>query len=206
MKRVLKFIIVALFVALPNLVAAQGYLKMNALYATVGVINPSVEFVVSPHSSVVMDLTYSPWRSWNDKHTEFGIFLGEYRYYFRQATSGWYLSANTGMMLFDLHRPQFFVDGKIISRQEQYGKGFGVAVGGGVGWAHHLGERWMVDIYLSVDKTWSWYNRYNSDGTIIMNPQGHEHYKHPDPFNGSSEVMPLKVGISFGYKILKGKK
>jgi hypothetical protein len=39
-----------------------------------------------------------------------------------------------------------------------------------------------------------------------MNPQGHEDYTHPDPFNGSSEIMPLKAGVSIGYKIFGGKR
>lgn len=206
MKLVLKSIWVVMFVFVSNLVVAQGYVKMNALYAPFGVINPSVEFVLSPHSSVAFDVTFSPWRSWNGKHSQFGIMLSEYRYYFKQATSGWYVSVNAGMIAFDIHRFQIFTDGKLISRQGQYGKGFGVAVGGGIGWAHHLGERWIMDLFLSVDKTWSWYNRYEAAGDIIMRPNGHEHYLKPDPFNGSAEVMPLKLGISFGYRILKGKK
>lgn len=206
MKRVFKVIIVAMLIILPNFAMAQGYVKMNALYATFGVINPSVEFVMSPHSSVAFDVTFSPWRRWNGKHSQFGIMLGEYRYYFNEATSGWYVSANAGMTAFDLHRFQIFTDGKLISRQDQYGKGFGVAVGGGIGWAHHLSDRWLVDIFLTVDKIWSWYNRYESDGDIIMHPNGHEHHIKPDPFNGSVEVMPLKLGVSFGYRIFKSKR
>ena len=205
MKKILKLIIVATFCTLPTLVSAQGYVKMNALYATVGVVNPSVEFVISPHSSVAMDIVFSPWRSWNDKHSQFGIFLGEYRYYFKQSTSGWYLSANAGLLGFDVHRFEFFSRGKIVGRQNQYGKGFGMAIGCGVGWARHLGERWLMDIFLTVDRIGSWYNRYDADGDIVMNPQGHEHYLKSDPFNGSTEVAPLKLGISFGYKIFKGK-
>jgi hypothetical protein len=206
MKRIHKILVAMLFVIAPYMASAQTYVKLNALYAPVGVINPSVEVAMSKHSSMVLDITYSPWKSWQGKHSEFGIMLGEYRYYFKEATSGWYLSANTGMLLFDIHRFQFFKGGKLISRQDQYGKGFGMGIGGGVGWSRHLGERWLVDIYISVDKTWTWYNRYTAEGDIIMNPQGHEHYLKPDPFNGSAEVMPLKGGISFGYRILKGKK
>lgn len=205
MNRFAKLILVVLFIALPNFVSSQGYVKMNALYAPFGVINPSVEFAVSNHSSVAFDVTFSPWASWRGKHSQFGIVLGEYRYYFNQALSGLYLSANAGMVAFDIHRFQLFTNNAIISRQDQYGKGFGVAAGAGVGWTHHLSERWMMDLFISVDKIWSWYNRYENDGDIIMHPQGHEHYLKPDPFNGSVEVVPLKCGISFGYKIFKGK-
>lgn len=76
-------------------------------------------------------------------------------------------------------------------------------VGVGAGWEYHLSERWVMDVFIAFDKIWSWYNRYYRDGTIEMHPQGHEHYLKPDPFNGSVELMPVKGGISFGYKILK---
>jgi hypothetical protein len=39
-----------------------------------------------------------------------------------------------------------------------------------------------------------------------MYPQGHEDYLHPDPFNGSSEIMPFKAGVSIGYRIFNPKK
>lgn len=205
MKKVLKILFLAAMLFLPAMAGAQGYVKMNALYAPVGVMNPSIEFAVSKHSSVAFDATFSPWRSWNGKRSLFGIVLGEYRYYFKQATEGWYLSANGGMTFFNIHRVELFTNGHLISRQNDYGKGFSVAVGVGGGWAKHLGERWIMDIFLSVDKLWSWYNRYDGSGNINMHPNGHEGYLKPDPFNGSVETLPLKFGISFGYRILRPK-
>ena len=158
---------------------------------------------MSKHSSVAFDGTLSPWRSWNGKRSLFGIVLGEYRYYFKEATSGWYVSANAGMAFFNIHRFQLFEGGKLISRQNDYGKGFSVAAGFGAGWERHLGERWLVDIFLSLDNMWSWYNRYDGEGNINMHPNGHEGYLKPDPFNGSVETMPIKFGVSFGYRIMK---
>ena len=203
MKAILKILFVVMLAAVPTFTSAQAYVKLNALYATVGVLNPSVEFAVSNHSSVAFDGTLSPWRSWNGKRSLFGIVLGEYRYYFKEATSGWYVSANAGMAFFNIHRFQLFEGGKLISRQNDYGKGFSVAAGVGVGWERHLGERWLVDVFLSVDNMWSWYNRYSGDGSINMHPNGHEGYLKPDPFNGSVETMPIKFGVSFGYRIMK---
>ena len=203
MKNLLKIIITLIAVYTPIHISAQTYIKLNAPCALVGIINAQAEFVISQRSSVAFDFTYSPWKSLPRKHFEFGIALCEYRYYFKESTKGWYVSANAGMTGFDMYRPQFFKNNTIISRQDQYGKGFGVMTGIGVGWEHHLSKRWIMDIFISLDRIWSWYNRYNNDGTIIMNPQGHEHYPIPDPFNGSAEYMPIKGGISFGYKIFK---
>lgn len=201
MKTILKIIVIAVVAFCPLQLSAQTYLKLNAPYAVVGIVNVQTEFVISNHSSIALDAYYSPWRSFKGKHLNYGIAMGEYRYFFKKATNGWYLSANAGMTIFDMHRPQFFVNGRIFSRQNQYGKGFGVMTGLGVGWEHHLGERWLVDVFVAFDKIWSWYNRYENDGTIVMHPQGHEHYEKPDPFNGSVEEMPIKGGISFGYRI-----
>ena len=63
-----------------------------------------------------------------------------------------------------------------------------------------------VDAFIGVGYLRSWYNGYQPDGTIVMSPQGHEDYEKPDPFNGSSEVMPFKAGISIGYRLFNPKK
>ena len=186
-------------------ISAQVYAKLNALYAAVGVINPHIEAAVSPHSSMVVDLTYSPWRSINDRHLNFGILQGEYRYYFRQATKGWYVSANLSMMGFDLSKPQIFKD-SIISLNKGYSKGFGLMCGVGAGYEHHFAKRWVVDIYVAFDYMHSWYNGYTETGEIIMTPHGHEKYERPDPFNVSAEWLPAKVGVAIGYQLFKPKR
>ena len=40
---------------------AQTYVKLNGLYALVGVINPAVEFRLSPHSTFQSEFVCSPW-------------------------------------------------------------------------------------------------------------------------------------------------
>lgn len=202
MRRLVAILIFTLAVATP--LRAQIYAKINALYAVVGVVNPQVEGAISPHSSLVVDATYSPWRSIGGKHAHFGIFQGEYRYYFREATKGWYISANAGIMGFDINKPRLF-NGGLISLKETYSKGFGAMVGVGAGYQHHFAGRWVVDAYVAIDFVRSWYNGYKANGEIIMNPYGHENYTHPDPFNGSSEIMPIKAGVSIGYMIFKRK-
>ena len=57
----------------------QGYVKLNVPYALVGVVNPAVEFAISPKSTLQTDIVISPWKSINEKHMLFAIFMGEYR-------------------------------------------------------------------------------------------------------------------------------
>ena len=78
---------------------AQTYVKLNGLYALVGVINPAVEFRLSPHSTFQSEFVCSPWKSieHNGAHKPmlFGIFMNEYRRYFKQH--------NTGCMKYSSH-------------------------------------------------------------------------------------------------------
>ncbi len=206
MKRLVLLVVASLVAASAS---SQIYVKLNALYAVVGVINPSLEAVVTPNSSLAVDITYSPWRSIRGHHANFGFFLGEYRYYFKQAAKGWYVSGNLGLGAFDISKPTTTTGHLHIKKG--YGKGFGIMGGIGAGYQHTFRERWVVDAFIAVDFMRSWYNGYAENGEIVMNPQGHEDYLHPDPFNGSSEFIPAKVGVSIGYRIFnpkgpKGKK
>ena len=71
---------------------AQTYVKLNGLYALVGVINPAVEFRLSPHSTFQSEFVCSPWKSieHNGAHKPmlFGIFMNEYRRYFKRHNTG----------------------------------------------------------------------------------------------------------------------
>jgi len=202
----IKIIIIAvgvtLFLGMSSL-SAQTYVKLNALYAIVGVVNPSVEFAISPKSTIQSEMVISPWRSINGKHATFGILMSEYRRYFKQHNDGWYLGGNIGMMAFDISKPQF-IDGQ-PSFQDRYSKGYGFMIGLSAGYEYIFKERWILDAFFG----WSWmssfYNGYSMDGEIQLNPHRPVQPKYPDPFNGSSEWYPNKIGISIGYRIFSPK-
>jgi opacity protein-like surface antigen len=204
MKRILSILAVAI-VAFSS-ADAQIYAKLNGLYALVGVVNPQVEAVIAPHSSLSVEATFSPWKSFNSRHLFFGMFSGEYRYYIKGAAKGFYGAFDAGMMGFDINKPYFLKHGNFINFNRNYGKGFGLFVGLGVGYHHHFNERWSLDAFIAFAYMRSWYNGYKPNGEIVMDPQGHEDYLYPDPFNGSSEIMPLKAGLSIGYALFNPKK
>ena len=207
MKKKIVFALLAVAImAMPSVAKGQIYAKLNALYAVGGVINPQLEFVVGPHSSVSIDPMFSPYKSINlgkykDIHALFGILQAEYRFYINREAKGFYVSANAGMQAFDMTRPYLFNNGKILSFESGYGRGFGMMAGIGIGYSHHFKERWVVDAFLAFDRMWSWYNDYNADGSINLFPRHQREPKFPDPFNGSAEWLPSKIGVSIGYKI-----
>ena len=207
MKKKIVFVLMAIAVmALPSVAKGQIYAKLNALYAVGGVINPQLEFVVGPHSSVSIDPMFSPYKrislgQYKDIHALFGILQAEYRFYINREAKGFYVSANAGMQAFDMSRPYLFSNSKLISFESGFGRGFGMMAGIGIGYSHHFKERWVVDAFFAFDRMWSWYNDYNADGSINLFPRHQREPKFPDPFNGSAEWLPSKIGVSIGYKI-----
>ena len=207
MKKKILFAVIAVFaMAIPMGAKGQIYAKLNALYAVAGVVNPQLEFVVGPHSSVSIDPMFSPYKSISigkhkDIHALFGILQAEYRFYIKREAKGFYVSANAGMQAFDMTRPYLFNNGKILSFEKGFGRGFGMMAGLGIGYSHHFKERWVVDAFFAFDRMWSWYNDYKADGSINLFPRHQREPKFPDPFNGSAEWLPSKIGVAIGYKI-----
>lgn len=182
---------------------AQIYAKVNGLYALVGVINPAVEFRLTDHSTFQTEFVYSPWQSinvdGNSKPMHFGIFLNEYRYFFREHNHGWYLGGNFGMMAFKMSKPYLHHGG--IRLENRYSKGYGFLFGICAGYEYVFREKWILDAFFGWSYMTSFYNGYDLDGTTQMNPHRPVQPVHPDPFNGSSEWYPNKIGLSIGLRI-----
>ena len=203
MKPILKTLLILFALSLPTQrLDAQIYAKLNGLYALVGVINPAVEFTVSPKSTFQTEIVFSPWKYVNDhgvdKPMKFGILMTEYRRYFKQHNRGWYLGANMGMMGFKMSKPQFS-DGWFL--ENRYSKGYGMMIGICGGFEYPFADRWLLDAYFGWSYMLSWYNGYSLDGTIDLYPHRPVQLEKPDPFNGSHEWLPNKIGVSIGFMI-----
>ncbi|MDE5708689.1 MAG: DUF3575 domain-containing protein [Alistipes sp.] len=184
--------------------AAQGYVKLNGLYALAGVVNPAVEFAISNKSAIQTEVVISPWKSFDGKHMTFAILMGEYRYYFKEHNRGWYVGGNIGMMAFDMSKP--YIQNGRLKFENRYCKGYGMMIGACVGYEYRFAERWLVDAFFGWAWMSSFYNGYSMEGEIDMYPHRPVQPKYPDPFNGSSEWYPNKIGVSIGYRIIKPKK
>ena len=203
MKPILKTLLILFALSLPTQrLDAQIYAKLNGLSALVGVINPAVEFTVSPKSTFQTEIVFSPWKYVNDhgvdKPMKFGILMTEYRRYFKQHNRGWYLGANMGMMGFKMSKPQFS-DGWFL--ENRYSKGYGMMIGICGGFEYQFADRWLLDAYFGWSYMLSWYNGYSLDGTIDLYPHRPVQPEKPDSFNGSHEWLPNKIGVSIGFMI-----
>ena len=186
--------------------SAQIYAKLNGLYACVGVINPQVEFRLTDHSAFQTEVVYSPWQSIKGHPMHFGIFMNEYRYYFKEHNRGFYAAGNVGMMAFKMSKP-YILNGR-LSLQDRYCRGYGFMFGAAFGYEYQFCERWILDAFVGFSWMHSTYNGYSLDGEIDLYPHcpAWKEPASPDPFNYSAEWLPNKVGLSIGYLIFKPKK
>lgn len=198
----------------------QTYIKINGLYALVGVINPAVEFALSPHSTFQTEIVFSPWKSIKDngvgKPMLVGIFNNEYRYYFKERNSGWYAGVHGGVLTFNMTKPNFGSGGGLLKNTSAKGYGFNFGAVGGYQW--RFGEKWILDAYFGFGYILSYYNSYAlvdgvveggityNKGELIMTPHRPVQPNSPDPFNSSAEWLPTKIGVSIGMLIFDPKK
>ena len=151
MKPILKTLLILFALSLPTQrLDAQIYAKLNGLYALVGVINPAVEFTVSPKSTFQTEIVFSPWKYVNDhgvdKPMKFGILMTEYRRYFKEHNRGWYLGANIGMMAFDMSKP--CIENWKLKFGNCYCKGYGMTIGLCVNCEYRFAGRWLLAAYF----------------------------------------------------------
>lgn len=206
-------LLVGLLLAAPG-AHGQVTVKLNGLYALAGVVNPAVEIALSPRATFQSEIVWSPWESVTRRGIsgpmKFGIFMNEYRRYFDRRFEGWYVAANAGAMLFNMTKPTLRGG---IGLSSKSSKGYGMMFGLAGGYQWRLGERWSVDACFGWSFMSSFYNGYAlvdglvdggqtyNKGELILTPHGHDDLAHPDPWNGSAEWLPNKIGVSIGYRI-----
>ena len=164
----------------PAATDAQIYAKLNGLYALVGVVNPAVEFRLTDHSAFQTEFVYSPWKSINvdgqSKPMHFGIFLNEYRYYFRGYARGWYVGGNAGMMAFRMSKP--YIENWGIHLENRYSKGYGFMFGACAGYERIFRKRWVFDVFFGWSWMTSFYNGYDLDGVVSQQDRHLDRHPH----------------------------
>lgn len=214
-----KLLLAILLITVHASLSAQIYGKLNGVYTLAGVINPAVEFTLSPHSTFQTEIVFSPWQSIKDKGVSkpmlFGIFNNEYRYYFKEANHGWYVGAHAGIMTFNMAKPSFS-GGYWFKNTSAKGYGFNFGMVAGYEWTFN--KKWILDVYLGLGYILSYYNSYAlvdgiveggvtyNKGDLILTPHRTPQPNEPKPWNGSAEWMPTKAGVSIGLLIFDPQK
>src|SRR5690606_7452948 len=70
------------------------YLKANAVFLPVGIINAGAEYQLSEKMTIQGDVFISPWKSFLGKYAQMYMLGFDARYYFENSFSKWYVGAN----------------------------------------------------------------------------------------------------------------
>lgn len=165
------------------------YVKGNALFLPVGMLNAGLEYQLNKHFTAQADFFMSPWKSFAGNH--FQIYMGhlEGRYYFDEAFKHWYVGANTGLGLFDLTKYNYI-------GTDLYQRGFNVMLGATVGYQMKWKERWNIDFFVGGGNSQGFYHGYEKEAPSFI-----KRYDSAKKWNKSGEFIPYRGGIMIAYKI-----
>ncbi|WP_374463987.1 DUF3575 domain-containing protein [Chryseobacterium sp.] len=176
------------------------YIKGNALFAPIGILNLGLEKQISPKYTLQGDVFISPWKSFAGHELQIYSLSVEGRYYFKEAFKNWYLGVNIGAAAYNLQKWSYWNDksfenwnGEILINSNLYQKGFSVMLGVTAGYQFQLSERWNLDVYGTVGTSQGFYKGY--DRTTGRR------YDSAKEFNKSGEIIPYRGGVMISYKL-----
>ncbi|MBV8328815.1 DUF3575 domain-containing protein [Chryseobacterium sp.] len=176
------------------------YLKGNALFAPIGILNVGVEKQLSPKYTIQGDVFISPWKSFAGHKLQFYSASVEGRYYFKEAFKHWYIGANLSMAYYNAQKWNYWNDGVFLTddgdrvkNSDIYQKGYSVMLGVTGGYQFQLSDRWNLDIYATVGTSQGFYKGYDSTTG--------KRYDGAEKFNKSGEIIPYRGGVMISYKL-----
>lgn len=177
------------------------YIKGNALFIPIGVLNAGVEYQLSKKYTLQGDIFISPWKSFAGHEFQYYSVSAEGRYYFDEAFRHWYVGANIATSAFVLQKWNYWeaktytneVTGEKFENSELYQRGHSVIFGITAGYQFNLSERWNIDIYATAGTSQDFYKGYErSTG---------RRYDSAQKFNKSGEILPYRGGVMISYKL-----
>ncbi|WP_454047083.1 DUF3575 domain-containing protein [Chryseobacterium sp. Marseille-Q8038] len=176
------------------------YIKGNALFAPLGILNLGIEKQISPKYTLQGDVFISPWKSFGGHKLQFYSISAEGRYYFTEAFKHWYVGANVSVAAYNATKWSYWNDstfenwnGEILKNSNLYQKGFSVMLGVTAGYQFQLSERWNLDIYGTIGTSQGFYKGYDKSTG--------KRYDSAENFNKSGEIIPYRGGVMISYKL-----
>lgn len=184
----------------------ETYVKGNALFLTIGMLNVGVERRFSEHFTGQADIFVSPWKSFDGHRALFAIGTVEGRYYFDEAFKHWYVGASIGFGVFNVQKWNYWgnelytdKEGNLTPyrKNQLYQKGFSYMMGVTGGYQFRLADRWNMDIFLGVGNQQGFYKGYVEG--LPETPENR--YDDVEHWDKSGEIIPFKAGVMISYKL-----
>lgn len=184
----------------------ETYIKVNALFLPVGMLNVGVEHGFTEHITGQADIFVSPWKSFGGHQALFGIGTIEGRYYFDQAFKHFYVGASVGAGIFNIQKWNYWKSDLYVTKEGEltpyrkdqlYQKGFSYILGLTTGYQFQIGNRWNLDIFLGVGSQQGFYKGY-----VEGLPETQDNrYDRVENWDKSGEIIPFKGGVMISYKL-----
>lgn len=179
------------------------YLKANALFLPIGVLNAGVEFQVKEKITAQGDVFISPWKSFAGKYAQVYMMGFEGRYYFQEAFKHWYVGANISGARYIIQKYNYWSDDIFQYTDESptyvssdlYQDGYSVMIGATVGYQFQLSDRWNMDLYIGGGSIQSFYKGYHKELGVRYDTDPTRDY------NRSGEFLAYKGGVMISYKL-----
>lgn len=162
----------------------QIFVKANAVFLPVGIINTGVEYQLSNKMTIQADLLISPWKSFVGRYAQVYMVGVDTRYYFGQAFKNWYVGFNLSGARFIMQKFNYW-------NTDLYQDGYGLFFGATAGYQYKINDRINLDFYLSGGTIQSFYKG-------LHKKTGQRYDKEP---NRSGEWLPYRGGIMISYRL-----
>ncbi|WP_027377789.1 DUF3575 domain-containing protein [Kaistella palustris] len=206
-------LIFALAVAFTSLLPAQTvdsstvpkklYIKANALFLPVGMLNAGVEYQLNKRYTVQAEVFISPWKSFMGKYAQVYMIGFDGRYYFDEAFKHWYVGANISAARIKIQKYNYWGDepfqytetSPVYTNSDLYQNGYSLMLGAVVGYQFQLAHNWNIDLFLGAGTVQSFYRGWHKELGIRYDL---------DPtrdFNRSGEFLPYRGGVMISYRL-----
>lgn len=185
----------------------ETYIKANALFLPVGIVNVGVERQLSEHFTVQGDVFVSPWKSFAGKHAQVYMLGFDGRYYFSKAFEKFYVGANISTGLFNVQKWNYWNDNFYVHKDGEvtpylqsnlYQTGFTFVFGAVGGYQFKIKERWNIDLYLGIGTMQSYYKGYDK---LSGDRYDTEVDRPGEVWDKSGEWLPYRGGVMISYKL-----
>ena len=185
-----------------SVVPKKLYVKANALFLPVGMLNAGVEYQLNQKMTLQAEIFISPWKSFGGKYAQVYMLGFDGRYYFKEAFKHFYVGANLSAARYIIQKynywgngnAQFTPESPIYKVSDLYQDGFSIFLGATVGYQFELSENWNMDLFLGAGTSQGFYRGYHKELGIRYDDDGRR-------WNKSGEFIPYRGGVMIAYKL-----
>lgn len=178
------------------------YVKANALFLPIGILNAGLEYQVSNKVTIQGDIFISPWKSFAGRYAQVYMVGFDARYYFKEAFKHFYVGANLSAARYKLQKYnywkstpyQYTPESPIYDKSDLYQDGYSVIFGAVVGYQFDIATKWKLDLFLGAGSAQSFYKGYHKELGVRYDNDGRK-------WNKSGEWIPYRGGLMVSYQL-----